>query len=67
MTKANATLIDAAPAMLDALIKLSNEVFGSLPLIEPLARQEMGNTNYAILMLRAEEARAVIALARGET
>jgi hypothetical protein len=43
-----------------ALIKLSNEVRGSLPLLEPLMRREMGNTNYNILMQRAEEARTLI-------
>lgn len=46
--------------LLEALTKLSNEVLGSLPLIEPLARREMGNTNYAVLMQRAEEARAIV-------
>ncbi len=43
-----------------ALTKLSNEVLGSLPLMEPLARREFGNTNYSILMQRAEEARALL-------
>jgi len=46
--------------MRDALIKLSNEVLGSLPLFEPLARREMGNTNYNVLIQRAEEAREII-------
>ncbi len=44
-----------------ALTKLSNEVLGSLPLMEPLARREFGNSNYAILIQRAEEARALLA------
>lgn len=43
----------------EALTKLSNEVLASLPLMEPLARREFGNTNYAILIQRAEEARAL--------
>lgn len=43
-----------------ALTKLSNEVLASLPLMEPLARREFGNTNYSILIQRAEEARAVL-------
>lgn len=44
----------------NALTKLSNEVLGSLPLMEPLARREFGNTNYAVLIQRAEEARMVL-------
>lgn len=48
-------------ALRDALTKLSNEVLASLPLMEPLARREFGNTNYAILIQRAEEARAILA------
>lgn len=43
-----------------ALTQLSNEVLGSLPLVEPLARREMGNTNYSLMMQRAEEARALL-------
>jgi len=43
----------------DALTKLSNEVMGSLPLMEPIARQAIGSSNYAILIQRAEEARAL--------
>lgn len=46
----------------DALAKLSNEVLASLPLMEPLARREFGNTNYAILIQRAEEARGLLGL-----
>lgn len=44
-----------------ALARLSNEVLGSLPLMEPLARREFGNSNYAILIQRAEEARNLLA------
>jgi hypothetical protein len=54
---------DAAHDLLEALIKLSNEVLGTLPLIEAFARREFGNTNYNILIQRAEEARAAIAKA----
>lgn len=43
-----------------ALRNLSNEVLGSLPLMEQLARREFGNTNYALLIQRAEEARAIL-------
>jgi hypothetical protein len=49
----------------DALAKLSNEVLGSLPLMEALCRREFGNTNYNALIQRAEEARAIIAKATG--
>jgi hypothetical protein len=55
----NARLIAAAPDMLQALIKLSNEVLGSLPLMQALCRREFGNSNYNILIQRAEEARAM--------
>ena len=47
-------------ALETALRNLSNEVLGSLPLMEPLARREFGNTNYSLLILRAEEARALL-------
>ena len=43
-----------------ALRNLSNEVLGSMPLMEPLCRREFGNTNYAILIQRAQEARALL-------
>ena len=59
-----ARLFTAAPDLLAALTKLSNEVMGTLPLMEALARQAVGNTNYNILIQRAEEARAVIAKAQ---
>jgi len=64
--EADARLIAAAPDLLAALTRLSNEVLGSMPLMEPLARRELGNTNYSILIQRAEEARAAIAKAKGE-
>ncbi len=43
-----------------ALRNLSNEVLGSVPLMEPLMRQEFGNTNCDLLIQRAEEARALL-------
>ena len=43
-----------------ALARLSNEVLGSLPLMEPLARREFGNTNYSLLIQRGEESRALL-------
>jgi hypothetical protein len=53
---------DQRMAELEAgLRKLSNEVLGSLPLMETLARQEFGNTNYTCLIQRAQEARALLA------
>jgi hypothetical protein len=44
----------------ESLAQLSNEVLGSLPLMEVLARREFGNTNYNLLIQRAEEARALL-------
>lgn len=46
--------------MRTAAAYLSNEVLGSLPLMEPLARREFGNTNYHLLIQRAEELRAAL-------
>ena len=63
--EADARTLAAAQDMLAALIKLSNEVLGSLPLMEPLARREFGNTNYNILIQTAQEARSVISRATG--
>jgi hypothetical protein len=65
METANAVLIAATPDLLTALINLSNEVLGSISLAELAIRQEIGNTNYNVLIQRAEEARAVIAKATG--
>ena len=62
---ANALLIALAPDLLSALIKLSNEVLGSMHLAEEAIRQDIGNTNYNLLIQRAEEARAVVAKATG--
>lgn len=64
-TRANALLIATAPDLLDALVKLSNEVLGSMSLVEPSMRREIGNTNYNLLIQRAEEARVLIAKATG--
>lgn len=44
----------------EALGKLANEVLASLPLMEPLARREFGNTNYNILVQQAEDARVLL-------
>lgn len=60
---ADGALIAAAPELFAALTKLSNEVLGSLPLVSASVRQEIGNTNYSILIQRAEEARAALAKA----
>lgn len=43
-----------------ALTKLSNEVLGSMPLLEVQTRRDLGNSNYSILIQRAEEARALL-------
>ena len=50
-----------AQELLTVLNKLSNEVLGSMPLVESAMRREIGNTNYNLLIQRAEEARALIA------
>lgn len=54
-----------ASDLFKALVNLSNEVLGSLPLMEEPARREFGNTNYNILIQRAEEARAAVSKAEG--
>ena len=54
-------------ALAKALTSLSNEVMGSFPLVEYALRREMGNTNYNILLQRAEEARAALDAIKGET
>ena len=56
--RAHSALIEKA---VEALGNVSNEVLGSLGLFEPLARREMGNTNYNAMVERAQEARAVAA------
>lgn len=43
-----------------ALTKLSNEVLGAMPLLEVQTRRDLGNSNYNILIQRAEEARALL-------
>lgn len=60
VTEANCKIVEAAPELRDALVKLSNEVLGSLPLLEEQARRDMGNTNYTILIQRAQEARNLL-------
>lgn len=59
--KARCDALEAENALLRlALIRLSNEVLGIMPLMEPLVRREFGNSNYTILVQRAEEARELI-------
>lgn len=52
---------DTREAVILAATRLSNEVLGSLPLMEELARQQFGNTNYSLLIQRAEEVRKAVA------
>lgn len=61
---ANARLIAVAPEEHDALTKLTNEVDG-LCAFEIEIREAIGNTNWAVLRQRVEEARAVLAKAEG--
>ena len=44
------------------LTKLSKEVLGSVQMNEPGMRELIGNTNYAVLVERANEARAALVL-----
>jgi hypothetical protein len=44
-----------------ALLKLANEVDGSMGLMEPLCRREFGNTNYQCIMDRVADARRLLA------
>lgn len=52
---------DAMPDLISAARRLSNEVLASLPLMEPLARREFGNSNYQIMIDRAQEIRNLLA------
>jgi hypothetical protein len=61
---ANARLIAAAPALLEALEKLTAEL-SSVQL--EAVREGCGNTNAACLTLRVDEARAAIRAAKGES
>ena len=58
--EANACLIAAAPQLLEALIKLSNEAAGWFD-YESEMRQVAGNTNFACLKQRVDEARTLVA------
>lgn len=62
----DALLVAAAPDLYAALERLSNEVFGVLGAYEMALRTEIGNTNFGVLELRMNEARAALAKARGE-
>jgi 3D (Asp-Asp-Asp) domain-containing protein len=64
LTRDDARLISKAPELLMALIKLSNEASGWFG-YEPEMRQIAGNTNFAVLKQRVDEARAIIAEAVG--
>lgn len=64
--EADAALIAEAPALLEVLIKLSNEAAGWRG-YEAELRQIAGNTNFACLMQRVDEARAAIAKATSQT
>jgi hypothetical protein len=55
-----------APELLDALVRLCNEVEG-LAVFELEVAGVISNTNYAVLMDRLSKARAAIAKATGET
>jgi hypothetical protein len=65
LTIDDARLIAKSPELLTALIKLSNEAAGWFG-YEPEMRQVAGNTNFAALKLRVDEARAIIVEAVGE-
>lgn len=61
---ANARLIAAAPALLEALSFLANEVDG-MRAFEDGVRQVIGHTNWSVLAVRLKEARAAILQATG--
>ena len=58
---------EAMVRVVEAATFLSNELIGGLPLFEPIARRELGNSNYTILMQRAVEVRQALALLTKET
>jgi hypothetical protein len=55
-----ARLIAAAPEQRDAMVKLTNEVRGWLSAYEHELRNVLGNTNYAVMQVRVDEASAAI-------
>jgi hypothetical protein len=63
--EANAHLIAAAPDLYAALKQLRTEVNAILGISEAAMRLAAGNTNVAVLRLKAEEARAALAKAEG--
>lgn len=63
---ANARLIAAAPELLAALKKLTAEMVG-IGGFGPEIRELVGNTNWAVLTQRVQEAHAAIAKAEGRS
>lgn len=61
---ANARLIAAAPELLDAL-RAADEALVQFTAFESDARAIMGNTNFALVLLRQTQVRAAIAKATG--
>lgn len=57
---ANARLIAAAPTLYSTETNLCNELSGALEQWETALRSVMGNTNYNVLKLRCDEARAAL-------
>ncbi len=58
--RANAALIAAAPDLYETERKLCNEVAGIIETWEHALRGVMGNTNFNVLKLRYDEARAAL-------
>ena len=54
-----------AARLAGVLTHLHNEVRGMMELIEPWLREQIGNTNYACVMQRLDEARTALASSGG--
>ena len=52
--------------VVEALIRLTNEAYASTGAFEVAMREAIGNTNYACLVQRAEEARKILAALEGK-